>query len=159
MKINFLFTLSLCFFVLACSNVPKSVMTAEGEQFGSPIAKKGVITFEDMLKKLEKDGGYEGKVVGNVASVCQVKGCWMNIVSDKVDDEMFVKFKDYGFFMPLDVAGKNVIMDGYAFTTITSVDDLRHYAEDEGKSAEEIAAITEPEEELQFLAHGVILLD
>ena len=133
-------------------------MTAEGEQFGEPITKKGVITYEDMLKKMDKDGGFEGKVVGNVESVCQVKGCWMNIVSDEADEQMFVKFKDYGFFMPLDCSGKQVIMQGKAYKEITSVEELRHYAEDEGLPEEEIAKITEPEEELKFMANGVLLL-
>jgi len=90
----------------------------------------------------------------------QAKGCWINIVSeDAAKPSMFVKFKDYGFFMPKDIAGKEVIMEGYAFKEVTSVDELRHYAEDEGKSKEEIAAITEPVEELKFMASGVLLLN
>ena len=49
-------------------------------------------------------------------------------------------------------------MHGKAYYQITSLDELRHYAEDAGKSAEEIAAITEPKKELRFLASGVLLL-
>ena len=158
MKSNVLSILTICLFVFSCSNVPKSVMTAEGEQFGDPITKKGVITFEDMVKKVEKEGGFEGKVVGNIESVCQVKGCWMNVVSEKIENEMFVKFKDYGFFMPLDCTGRKVIMEGKAYKETTSVEELRHYAEDEGLSKEEIEKITEPEEELKFMANGVLLL-
>jgi hypothetical protein len=37
------------------------------------------------------------------------------------------------------------------------VEALRHYAEDGGKTADEIAAITEPEIELVFEASGVRL--
>ncbi len=37
------------------------------------------------------------------------------------------------------------------------MDELRHYAQDKGASAEEIAAITMPKEELKFMAKGVIL--
>lgn len=84
----------------------------------------------------------------------------MTVVSaEEGNPEMMVRFKDYGFFMPMDIEGRTVILDGYAKKDIISVDELRHYAEDANKSAEEIAAITEPEEELGFLAHGVILLD
>jgi len=50
-----------------------------------------------------------------------------------------------------------VIMRGKAYKEETSVDELRHYAEDEGKSAEEVAAITESIIELKFMADGVIL--
>ena len=84
----------------------------------------------------------------------------MTIVSEEEGKpEMFVKFKDYGFFMPLDLAGSEVVMAGKAFREETSVDELRHYAEDEGQSAEEIAKITEPVEELKFLAYGVVVVE
>jgi hypothetical protein len=39
----------------------------------------------------------------------------------------------------------------------TSVAELQHYAEDAGKSKEEIAKITEPKLELTFVADGVIV--
>lgn len=128
------------------------------DSFGEVITDSDVISYTDLLAKMESDGGYEGKVIGTVESVCQAKGCWMNIVADGTDQEMFVKFKDYGFFMPKDISGKQVIMRGQAYTEETSVDELRHYAEDEGASEEEIAAITESKQELKFMADGVLLV-
>ena len=70
---------------------------------------------------------------------------------------MRVTFKDYAFFVPKDASGKTVIMDGYAYKNVTTVAELRHYAEDAGKPKEEIEKITEPESELVFEAHGVII--
>lgn len=100
------------------------------------------------------------KIQGTVQEVCQVKGCWMLIASESSKNEpVMVRFKDYGFFMPKDIAGREVVMDGFAFREVTPVDELRHYAEDAGKSREEIEAITKPKEELKFLASGVLLLD
>ena len=72
---------------------------------------------------------------------------------------MFVKFKDYGFFMPLDLSGKTVVMHGNAFVEETSVDELKHLAEDAGKSEDEIAKITAPKKEFKFLADGVVIVD
>jgi len=60
--------------------------------------------------------------------------------------------------MPKDLAGQQVVMLGKAYRETTSVEDLKHFAEDEGKSAEEIAAITEPKTELKFMASGVMIL-
>lgn len=128
------------------------------ESYGEVITDEDAISYPELLAKMDKDGGYEGKVVGTVESVCQTKGCWINIVEDGTDKEMFVKFKDYGFFMPKDCAGKKVVLRGQAYSEETSVDELRHYAEDEGKSEEEIAAITEPIQELKFMADGVLLV-
>jgi hypothetical protein len=70
---------------------------------------------------------------------------------------MRVTFKDYGFFVPKDSKGKEVVIEGIAMRKVTPVDELRHYAEDAGKSPEEVAAITEPVQELAFEAVGVLL--
>ncbi len=72
--------------------------------------------------------------------------------------EMRVTFKDYAFFMPKDLAGKRVVVDGIAYISETSVEELRHYAEDAGKAPDEIAGITEPLRELAFEAAGVLVL-
>jgi hypothetical protein len=128
--------------------------------FGEEINQDNAVAYDQMLTQFAGKDTLVTKVVGTVEGVCQKKGCWMNIVSENPDQpSMFVKFKDYGFFMPKDIAGKKVVMEGYAFKEITPVDELRHYAEDEGKSKEEIEAITEPKEELKFLASGVLLLN
>ena len=97
----------------------------------------------------------DSKMTAKIIDVCEKKGCWMTLDIGQ-EKEVMVKFKDYGFFMPLDAKGE-VVVNGKAFVTETPVDELRHYAEDAGKSAEEIAAITAPKVELKFVADGVIL--
>jgi hypothetical protein len=153
-------TLSLLM-VVACNQKVSEQVTQQQDQqyFGEQIEADDALTFVELVNKMETVDSMQVKVRGTVEEVCQAKGCWMNIVSDETDKEMFVKFKDYGFFMPKDISGKEVIMEGYAFREFTPVDELRHYAEDAGKSAEEISAITEPKEEFKFMASGVILLD
>jgi len=46
-------------------------------------------------------------VRGTIQEVCPVKGCWMR-VTDEAGEELFVKFKDYGFFVPRDAAGQRL---------------------------------------------------
>ncbi|TXB67592.1 DUF4920 domain-containing protein [Phaeodactylibacter luteus] len=131
------------------------------ESFGEEIDAEGTISYQDLqLKMAEAEADSVAvKFTGVVEEVCQAKGCWMTIASDDEGQEpIMVRFKDYGFFMPKDIAGKKVIMEGFAFTEETPVDELRHYAEDAGKSAEEIASITEPKRETKFLASGVLLV-
>lgn len=129
-------------------------------QFGEPVTEEGAISYEEMLEQIQGKDSLAVKVIGKVEAVCQMKGCWMNIAGkESGQPEMVVKFKDYGFFVPKDIAGRHVIMQGHAFREETSVEELRHFAEDAGKSKEEIEAITEPMEELKFMATGVLLLD
>jgi hypothetical protein len=95
------------------------------------------------------------KVKGTIADVCVKKGCWIKMPVG--DASATVKFKDYSFFLPKNGKGKEVILSGIAFKNITAVDELRHYAEDAGKSKEEIAAITEEEVTLSFVADGALV--
>jgi hypothetical protein len=91
-----------------------------------------------------------------VNSVCQAKGCWMRLALDN-DEEVMVKFKDYGFFVPKDLAGQEVLINGFAYVDEMSVADQKHFAGDEGKSEEEIAAITTPKMTYSFIADGVMI--
>ena len=142
----------------ACKTSSKNEKaTNNSTTFGEDFTVKNVLTYDDMLKKLTPGKELEVQVEGLVDGVCQAKGCWMNIVSAKNpnSEKMFVKFHNYGFFMPKDLSGKTVIMKGKAYVEETSVDELRHYAQDEGKSPEEIAKIVDAVKELKFMATGV----
>ena len=134
--------------------------TKDGKHFGTIITSDNAVAFDEVMGKMNGVDSLNLKVRGKVKEVCQKKGCWMTFVSDQPGyPEMRVTFKDYAFFMPKDLAGKQVVVDGYAYVETTPVDVLRHYAEDAGKSKEEIAAITEPKREVSFEAAGVVILD
>ena len=123
---------------------------------GKKITDEGAITAAELVEKMKTTDRLETKVIATIVAVCQVKGCWMQV--DLGNGELMrVTFKDYGFFVPLDASGKTVLMEGVASQKNTSVEMLRHYAEDAGKSKEEIEAITEPENKLAFEAVGVIV--
>lgn len=133
---------------------------SDGKTFGEKVTPAGAISYDAMLGKMTKADKLENvKIEGTVSAVCKAKGCWMNIASENGAEPMFVKFKDYAFFMPKDLAGKKIVMIGNAFKEITPIEDLKHFAQDEGKSKEEIAKITKPKEEMKFMASGVIILD
>lgn len=156
---NTLFLLLSASLLLAC-NTSKNSTAAAGQTFGAAFTPKKAITYDELRGKMTGQDSMAVVLTGTVVDVCQMKGCWMNIASnDSGVDPIMVRFKDYGFFMPKDISGRKVVMNGYAFREVTPVDELRHYAEDAGKSKEEIAAITQPKEEMKFLASGVILLD
>lgn len=139
----------------ACQSAQPS---GDGKHFGKAIDATGAMPVADMLTKMQQDNAtaMPAKISGKVLEVCQKKGCWMTIELPNGED-MRVTFKDYGFFMPKDISGKTIAAEGIAETDTVSVEMLQHYAEDEGKPAEEIAKITEPEIEISFVADGVVI--
>jgi hypothetical protein len=129
------------------------------KSFGEKIISDDAIAFSSMLphyKGLKEGDTLDTKITAKVLDVCQSKGCWM-ILDLGEEQTARVKFKDYGFFMPKDIKGKEVIVNGKAFVNVMPVDELRHYAEDAGKTKEEIAAIVDPEMTYSLLADGVLL--
>lgn len=123
---------------------------------GKKITENGAIPATQLATKMAAKTEMPAKVEGTVESVCKMKGCWMKVKTGD-GQTMRVTFKDYGFFVPKDIVGKTVVVEGTAETTTTPVADLRHYAQDAGKSKEEIEKITEPEKALTFVADGVIV--
>jgi hypothetical protein len=113
------------------------------------------ITGEQLMEQLAGQDSVYTTVSGNVAAACQAKGCWMNM--NIADNEMFVKFKDYGFLVPKNSADHNAIIKGWAYQDTISVKDRIEYARDAEATEEEIAAITEPEVKLTFMAEGVVM--
>jgi hypothetical protein len=123
---------------------------------GEKITEDGAMPSDSLVAMMGTQTELVCKLSGKIDAVCQKKGCWMELKNTD-GSAMRVTFKDYGFFMPKDCAGKTAVVDGIAKVEVTSVADLQEYAKDDGKNKEEIAAITEPKKELVFEAKGVIL--
>lgn len=125
--------------------------------YGEKSTAEGAIPASSITSKMKGLDSIAVKVKGTVASVCQKKGCWLQVDIGE-GKAMRVRFKDYAFFVPKDISGKTVVLDGNAYNSTTSVAQLRHYAEDAGKSKAEIEKITEPVVNLDFEARSVIVM-
>jgi glycerol kinase len=146
-------------YLLSIALVFASVLTIsaqKAEYYGEKIKANGAISTSEFVKQIEGKDSLTVKMKVKINEACKKKGCWMNV--DLGDGKsMMVRFKDYGFFVPKDSDGFDAIIEGEAFREEVSVDMLRHFAEDAGKSKEEIAAITKSEVNLSFEAKGVII--
>src|SRR5690606_34095780 len=128
-----------------------------GDTYGEKINADGALTTGQLVAKMSKNDTIQAKVTGKVLAVCPKKGCWWSIeLPDK--STMFVKSLKYNVFVPTDLVGKTVVLDGQAFNRTVSVSELQHYAKDAKKSQAEIDAITQPAKEIRFDPKGVLVL-
>lgn len=137
----------------------ESATNAEAEDgvYGTEFDAEHAISMDSLEILMASGQPLENiKVSGEIKEVCQSEGCWMTI-QKKDGTGMRVTFGDHAFFIPKNLAGKTAMFEGKAYIETTSVDDLRHYAKDEGKSDDEIAKITTPSSELVFDATGVMI--
>lgn len=144
-------------FFIACGGQSQPEMHEGANYYGAKIDDNNAVDLSQVGMDLSVADTLEVKVTGKITEVCQAKGCWMNLVSSEGDAAVFIKFKDYAFFMPKNSAGKNAVVSGKLYSSLTSVDELRHYAEDKGATKEEIEKITEPQREWNMMADGVII--
>jgi hypothetical protein len=139
--------------------VSKEENTVSYAKFGDSISSENAMTNSEMIEKfasLKEGDTLSVKFKSSINEVCQKKGCWMTLALAD-DKEVFVKFKDYGFFVPKNAQEKEVIVNGKAFVSVESVDVLKHYAKDAGKSQAAIDSITEPKVTYSFMADGVLI--
>ncbi|KAF2326872.1 DUF4920 domain-containing protein [Flavobacterium daemonense] len=139
-------------------NVPPSGNALVGDYYGADVSNvitSNAISVEKLEGKFANQKKLENVAVkGIVTDVCEKRGCWLTIKTEN-GSSFFVKMKDYAFFVPIALKGKNVVLEGDAEKKITPVDELKHYAKDAKKSQVEINTITAPKEEIRFVANGI----
>jgi hypothetical protein len=150
-------TLSFLFASLFISAQAPAGKAKVGDSYGQKITEEGAISISELPNLLSNKDTVAVKIKAKAVSSCASKGCWMTLQLDGTNTA-FVKMKDYSFFVPTAIADKNVVLDGIAFIKTTSVEELKHYAEDGKKSQAEIDAIKEPKKEIRFLANGILVV-
>lgn len=154
--------LMMVFFVGSLNTNAQSKTTFNSNDyasFGEKFQPKKILNEKQMLKKykaLKKGDSINVTFQSNIKEVCKKKGCWMQMDLGN-NNKSFVRFKDYGFFVPLNADNSNAIVSGVAFVDVVSVEELKHYAKDAGKSQAEINKITKPEITYSFTANGVYI--
>ena len=152
MKIKtYIFTIILCSFTL----LSFSQTNDKYKSYGNSFDFSETIDYE-LKKKSYLNTDNKINIEGEILSTCPMKGCWMKL--SVAQDTILVRFKDYGFFVPIQGAeGKSAIVNGNISIDTLSIAQLKHYAEDAGKSKDEISKISKPEITISFLADGVVI--
>jgi hypothetical protein len=136
------------------TNAKQSEVSSDQHHFGQTITKENAKeTLE--LPNLFVTDSVAVKLTGKVVNVCQHSGCWLTLAFGK--EELMVNLKDQAFSVPKDISGKTAWVDGIAYRELIDVETLKQIADENGKSQEEIDAITEPVYDYTVEVTGVIV--
>ena len=156
MKWLFLFPILMISFLMAQAQPPAGDANV-GDSYGAKFNMGEVLNLNDVVKKLKGGAEFaELQVAAKVVDVCPKKGCWLKLELSN-GETATVKMKDYGFFVPVAAAGKNVVINGTVNLKTVSVAEQKHYAEDAKKPKSEIDAIKEAKQEVRVLASGIVI--
>ncbi len=95
---------------VALKKVAKKLHETTFDHFGTGITEGKNVPIADALKDPAAHTDKPLRLEGDIIDICQTKGCWMRLGDPK--NPVMVKFKDYGFFMPKDGAGRTAIIEG-----------------------------------------------
>lgn len=110
-------------------------VTATYEVFGSTLPETGTpLRLAELVEDNDKYLDQEVLVETRIAKVCQKKGCFF--VATEGASTARVTFKDYGFFIPTDSGGKNVVLLGTFSRKSVSKEQAEHYAADLGEKVD-----------------------
>lgn len=131
---------------------------AKGVVYGEALNTGGSVLSVNDLQLQTASAVFDGKVTGKVKEVCKSMGCWVKL--EKADGTtLTVKSKDHGFFMPQDLIGHTVVVEGTASVKEITEARRKHMAEDADKSKAEIKKIKGSAKALEFVAKGVEVVD
>ncbi len=148
---------------LAGSNVAESA--AGWLAFGQALTmdESKTVTVEAVLADPAAFAGKAVRLSGAISKVCKPKGCWMQFTAPATEKgkgiPVFVKFTCPidGRLIPLDAVGKQAIVEGTLDVVEISEVEARHYLEDEGASAQEIAKIVGPQKQVRVQGPGALV--
>ena len=122
------------------------------------VDETAAITVAELVARMDKSKDPQTVTIkAPLSAVCQNAGCWVQV--PKPDGKpLMVRFKNHFTIPPATPLGTESFIHGVAYWDTVSVKALRHYAEDAGKSPEEINKITQPEFKLNFEGDGIKLV-
>lgn len=128
----------------------KGAVILRGEKLqGAPA-----VALDELLRAPASHAGKTVRLEGRVRKVCERSGCWMELAASDKGPGVRVTFKDYGFFVPLDSAGKRARVEGVVQVAALSEERARHY---ESEGAIVPRGKDGKPEEVQLVATGVEL--
>ncbi|GAB1261367.1 DUF4920 domain-containing protein [Aurantivibrio plasticivorans] len=120
------------------------------QTYGGKITKDTPIDLAKAIALADSGSQQTILVEATVGSVCQKKGCWLSL--EDTHSPVRVTFKDYGFFVPPTIKGRNVLVEGTIHKKTLSLAESKHYTQDAGGDP---SLVTEPLVEYQMIAIAV----
>lgn len=108
-------------------------VTEDYEEFGAPVVSaESAMPLDELVGAGEEYLGREITLATRIARVCRKKGCFF--IARDGNAVARITFKDYGFFIPTDSAGKEVLLNGTFERRDITEAQAKHYRKDLGEA-------------------------
>lgn len=137
-----------------------SPASVEGDRYGEPITLSEVTPVSTILDAPETWVGKRVLVRGMIVAVCEKRGCWMDIASDREFEKIQIKVDDGVIVFPLSAKGKDALVEGVVerldLTAEEALAEAKRKAEEHGEDFDP-SAVTGPQTIFRIRGVGAIV--
>lgn len=131
-----------------------------GELFGESLTLTEVTPVSTILDDPDAWVGRRVLVEGMVVAVCEKRGCWMDIASDREFEKIQIKVDDGVIVFPLSAKGKRATVEGVVerleLTAEEALEEARRKAEEHGETFDP-ASVTGPQTVFRIRGLGAVV--
>lgn len=113
----------------------------EVNKYGKKVTLKEKTRISAILENPKEFVGKKVLVEGTVVGVCEKRGCWIELASDKPFQKIKVKVNDGEIVFPLEEKGKTALVQGEVYeikmTKEQAIERAKHEAEEHGAKFDE----------------------
>jgi hypothetical protein len=120
--------MKILFAILAAA----SLLGAAEIKLGKPLSVKEPVSIATLLAHPDDYAGKTVQVKGKITEVCQMMGCWMDLVGDG-GQKIRIKVNDGEIVFPKDASGKAAVAEGRFTKTVLTRDQAVAQAEEEAQ--------------------------
>lgn len=99
-------------FAVALMALASTAAQSQTKDYGKPLTLKVKTPISAILKDPHAYHGKKVQVEGTIVEVCEERGCWVKIASDKEFESIRFKVEDGVITFPLDAKGKLAVAEG-----------------------------------------------
>lgn len=150
---------ALWFILFVCFTL-SSTFAGDVNKYGKKMTLKEKTKVSDILANPKEFVGKKVLVEGTVVDVCEKRGCWIELSSDKPFQKIKVKVNDGEIVFPMEEKGKTALVEGEVYeikmTKEQAIERAKHEAEEHGTKFNE-KEITGPVTYYQIKGIGAVI--
>jgi len=147
-------------FIVLLLFITSNIFSGDGNKYGKKLTLKEKTKISTILEKPKDFVGKKVLVEGTVVGVCEKRGCWIELASDKQYQKIKVKVKDGEIVFPLEEKGKTALVEGEVYeiklTKEQAIEQAKHEAEEHGKEFDP-GSVTGPTTYYQIKGKGAVI--
>ena len=135
----------------------------EGTQYGDALTLTEVTLVSTILDDPDQFLGERVLVEGMIVEVCENKGCWMDIASDRDFEKIQIKVDDGVIVFPLSARGKQALVEGIVeelqLTEEEAIEQAQQHAEEMGEEFDPSSVPAGPQTIYRIRGVGAVVAD